>query len=202
MGFRELVWCDYAAATAERGESRRAAQIKFLPRLLFNPSLQFALLVRMAQKGPRALSLPIRWLQVVLFSSEVYWFTGEDAIVLGPGIKFPHPFNIIIGPGVRIGSGVTIYNNTNIGENRHIPVGGESRAAPRLGDRSVIYAYSAIQGRYAVGHDAVVGIHVVLDEDVPPGALRTHRGLRRRGEWPGEDRVHFQIPAAWSAAAG
>jgi serine acetyltransferase len=195
MRFHELVWSDYRAATLERDESPRAAIIKFLPRLLFNPSLQFALLVRVAQKGPRLLSLPIRWLQVVVFSSEIYWFSGLDAIEIGPGIKFPHPFGIIIGPAVRIGTGVTIYNNTNIGESRHIPSGGSARAAPHLGDRSVIYAYTAVQGKYVIGHDAVVGIHVVLDGDVPAGALRTYRGLKLAGEWPGEGRRHFRLQA-------
>lgn len=196
MRLRELVWSDYEAATLERDESRLAATAKFIPRLLLNPSLQFALLVRLAQKGPRVLSLPIRWLQVVVFSSEIYWFTGPAPIELGPGIKFPHPFGIIIGPGVKIGCGVTIYNNTNVGESRHIPSGGSAGAAPQLGDRAVVYAYTAIQGAYVVGHDAVVGIHVVLDSDVPPGALRTYRGLRLAGDWPGEGRRHFSLAAA------
>ncbi len=164
----------------------------FLFRFLLNPSLQFAFLVRLAQKGPSLLLNLIRFLQVVVFSSEVWGFKGENGIVLGPGVAFPHPFNIIIGYGTEIGAGVTIYNNTNIGGDRHKPPGGTVTHAARLGDRCVIYAYSAIQGPYDVGHDAVVGIHVVLDEHVPPGALKTIRKLRLREEWPGEDRGHWR----------
>lgn len=191
MSFWQLFRSDYEASVIEKSESRQKSQLLFLPRMLLNPSLQFVLLVRLAQKGPRVLLHLIRFLQVIFFSSEVWEFKGENGIVLGPGIEFPHPFNIIIGRGTQIGSGVTIYNNTNIGGNRHKPPRGTVDHAARLGDRCVIYAYSAIQGPYDVGHDAVVGIHVVVDEQVPPGALKTIRRLRLRSEWPGEERVHW-----------
>jgi serine O-acetyltransferase len=196
LSFFELVWSDYEVGLVERTESRRLSKLFYLPRLLLNPSLQLALTVRMAQKGPRPLLNLIRWVQVTFFSSEIHRFPFEDGIELGPGVAFPHPIGIIIGGSTRIGAGVTIYNNTNIGGNRHAP---SSSAVPaetacRLGDRSVIYAYSAVQGPYDVCNDAVVGIHVVLDGHVPPGALRSYRSLRLAGEWPGEDRVHWRPP--------
>jgi serine acetyltransferase len=187
-----LLWSDYEAALVDREEGRLRARILYLPRLLVNPSLQLSLLVRLAQKGPRLLLHPIRWIQVIFFSTEIHGFRGSDAVVLGPAVAFPHPWNIIIGRGTKIGSGVTIYNNTNIGANRHLPQGASVTGACRLGDRSVVYAYSAVQGPFDVGQDAVVGIHVVLDGHVPPGALRTHRKLRLEGEWPGEERRHWR----------
>jgi UDP-3-O-[3-hydroxymyristoyl] glucosamine N-acyltransferase len=98
----------------------------------------------------------------------------------------------MIGRGTKIGAGVTIYNNTNIGANRHLPKGSTVDQAARLGDRSVIYAYSAVQGPFDVGQDAVVGLHVLLDESVPPGGLKTQRKLRLAGEWPGEERSFWR----------
>jgi serine acetyltransferase len=193
MSFLELIWSDYEASLMEHDEATSSTKLLYLPRLLLNPSLQLAFLVRLAQKGPRILLHVIRWLQVVLFSSEVYRFYGDDAIVLGPAIAFPHPFNVIIGGGTMIGAGVTIYNNNNIGGNRHAPYGGAVSEAARIGDRAVIYAYSVIQGPYDVGEDAVVGLHVVLDDHVPPGALRSYRKLRLAGEWPGEDRRAWRM---------
>lgn len=121
----------------------------------------------------------------------MYKFHGEDAIELGPAIAFPHPANIFVG-GVKIGAGVTLYNNITIGANRHIARGRVARDTPRIGDRAVIYGYTSIQGPYDVGHDAVIGTHVVLDENVPPGALKTIRKLRLQGKWPGEDRGHWR----------
>jgi serine acetyltransferase len=195
MSFFELLWSDYQVGLLERGESPLRSKILYLPRLLLNPSLQLAFLVRLAQKGPRPLQLLIRYVQVVVFSCEIHRFQTDDTIVLGPGVAFPHPFNIIIGGGTQIGSGVTIYNSTNIGGNRHMPrtanVSGDDSAC-RLGDRSVIYAYTAVQGPFDIGHDAVVGIHVVVDGHVPPGAMRSYKTLRLAGEWPGENRTHWR----------
>lgn len=193
MSFRELVWSDYEAALREHDEPTRMMKLLYLPRLLLDPSLQFAFLVRLAQKGPRILLHFIRWLQVTMFSSEIYRFYGGDAIVLGPAIVFPHPINIIIGGGTKIGAGVTIYNNSNIGGNRHASYGGEVGEAARIGDRAVVYAYTVIQGPYDVAEDAVVGLRVILDDHVPSGALRSYRKLYLAGEWPGENRRTWRM---------
>lgn len=197
MSFAQLVWSDYEASQVEKEEQPLwLARLLYLPRLLLNPSLQFALLVRIAQKAPRPLLNPIRWLQVVIFSCEIYKFHGEDGIVLGPGIAFPHPFCIIIGGGAKVGAGVTVYNNTMIGGDRHAQWDASVTRAARLADRSVVYSYSAVMGPYDVGQDGVVGIHVVLDGHVPPGALRSYRSLRLAGDWPGEERTPWRPPAA------
>jgi serine acetyltransferase len=195
MSFRQLVWSDYEMAIIDRPDSTLGKVVKFLPRLIFNPSLQLALLVRIAQKGPRILTFPIRWLQVVMFSCEIYGFSGPHALVLGPGVAFPHPCNIIIGAGTKIGAGVTIYNCAQIGTDRHIVTEDGEINAPMIGDRAVIYGYTALQGRYTVGHDAVVGTRVMLDADVPPGALRTINRLRLAGDWPGETRTTWRPPS-------
>ena len=192
MSFAALVRSDYEALLVERSESPWVSALMYAPRMLLNPSLQLAFLVRVAQKGPLLLVYVSRLIQIMLFKCEICEFRGEEGIEIGPAIGFPHPWCIIIGRGTKIGAGVTIYNNTGIGADRHLPHSGAigGRAA-RLGDRSVIYAYCAIQGPYVVGHDAVVGIHVVLDEDVPPGALKSYRRMRLAGEWPGEGRARW-----------
>ena len=194
MSFLELVWSDYEAGLVDRNEPEWRSRLLFPLRLILNPSLLFALLLRIAQKGPPVLLYPIRIIQIMCFSSEIHGFRGPDAIEIGPGISFPHPFGIMIGRGTKIGAGVFVYNNTNIGANRHLPQGALVDEACRLGDRSVIYAYTAIMGPFDIGEDAVVGIHVVLDEHVPPGALKTQKKLRLAGEWPGETRSHRRPP--------
>jgi serine acetyltransferase len=187
LGFAQLVWSDYRGCRIAK-EPAWLAAVLLVPRFLINPSLLFALLVRAAQTAPRPLLYLVRWLQVMLFSSEIYWFKGEGAIEIGPGVSFPHPFNIVIGPGTRIGSDVTIYNNTSIGADRHWVPGQPTDRACSLGDRCVIYHYATVQGPFTIGADAVVGHHAIVTEDVPPGALLTHRKLRERHEWDGEYR--------------
>lgn len=190
MGFLRLVWSDVRRQQSDRPEPEWRSALLLVPRMLVNPSLQLALLVRAAQKAPWALLHPLRWLQIVLFSSEIWWFRGEGAIEIGPGISFPHPYAVLIGPGTRIGSDVTLYHQVTIGSDRHWIPGRKADRSPWFGDRAVVYSHSSVQGPYRVGHDAVVGIHVVVDEDVPPGALKTRNGLRLRGRWSGEERMH------------
>jgi serine acetyltransferase len=184
MGFWRLVLSDCRAHHTDREESGLRFMLLLLPRLLYNPSLQLAFLVRAAQCGPSMIRHPVRWLQVVLFSSEIYWFgKGEDSIQIGPGLNLPHPINVIIGAGATIGSNVSIYNNVSMGTDQAgLPHDVWQRAAT-VGDRAMICPYATVMGPYTVGHDAVVGMHVLLNDDVPPGALKTVARLRGRGEW-------------------
>jgi serine acetyltransferase len=184
--FLDLVLSDARRIHPEAPEPRARALALLLPRLLVNPSLQLAFLVRCAQCGPVAAQYGVRWLQVVLFSSEIYWFKRDGAIELGPGISFPHPFNIIIGPGTRVHANVTIYNNTGIGSDRDWRAGVANDRTPTLREGCVVHQYTAVQGPYDVGERAVVGAYVVLDGDVPAGALRTRRGVKLAGEWRDE----------------
>ena len=185
LGFFRLVWSDYCAHFAERPEPATRAALKLPLRLLFNPSLQLALLVRLAQRGPGLIHHPIRWLQVAIFSSECYWFRGSQAvrIEIGPGINFPHPSNIIVGAGTKIGAGVTIYNNVTVGTDVSGVPNDVSGRAPIIGDGVFIYGYANVQGPRVIGRRAVIGKWVVVQEDVPAGALATARGIRREEEW-------------------
>jgi serine acetyltransferase len=204
LGFSRLVWSDYRFHHADRPESNFRAALLFLPRLLLNPSLQLAFLVRVGQCGPSFLLHPVRWLQVVLFSSEVYWFRGEERIRIGAAINFPHPENVMIGPRSTIGSFVTIYNNTEIGSDRGgLPWELDASRVSTIGDGVSVYPYSAVLGPYTVGHNAVIGLGVTLDEDVPPGGLKTKRHLKLAGEWqdPRRAAAVYQ-PSRGPASAG
>lgn len=184
LGFLRLVWSDYRAHFAERPEPRLRAALKLPLRLIFNPSLQLAFLVRVAQCGPGPLHHPVRWLQIVMFSSEFYWFRGEeDSIQLGPGINFPHPSNVFVGAGMRIGSNVTIYNNVTVGTDMSGIAADVWHRAPVIEDGVFVFGYANIQGARRIGRRAVVGKWVIVKEDVPPEALLTERGLKLEGEW-------------------
>jgi serine acetyltransferase len=182
LGFFRLVYSDYLMHYRYRREGRRRALALFPLRFLLNPSLHFALLVRLAQRGPRFLLHPLHWLQVVMFSSEVFTFDVEPGIVLGPAVDFPHPYGVMIGPGTVIGSRVSIYHHTMIGTNRRWFPGDELRA-PTIGDDAVIGGSSRVLGPYRIGERAVIGLDVLVDRDVPAGATLLLSGLKPEGEW-------------------
>ncbi|WP_224242677.1 serine O-acetyltransferase [Hyalangium gracile] len=76
----------------------------------------------------------------------------SDAI--GPGLRLPHPFNIIIGEGVEIGPactllhGVTLQNGpgTRVGQGVFLANGVTVLAGSRIGAGSLIGAASVVRG--------------------------------------------------------
>jgi serine O-acetyltransferase len=181
-GFFRLVFSDYRFLYRYHQETVRRSVAMLPARLLLSPSLQFAILVRIAQRGPRVLARIVAYLQVMLFSSEVFDFHHGGGIELGAAVAFPHPFGIMIGPGSRIGSRVTIYHHTMIGTNRRW-FRGEPLYPPVIGDDSVIGGASRVLGRFNVGEGAVIGLNVFVREDIPPMSTVLQKGFKRKGEW-------------------
>lgn len=84
---------------------------------------------------------------------------------IGPGLRLPHPTGIIIGEGVRIGAGCTIYQQVTIGGARL----GDWKAGryPEIGDNAVLFAGSKIVGALTIGNGVTVGANAVVTRDVP-----------------------------------
>lgn len=91
---------------------------------------------------------------------------------IGPGLALPHPTGIVIGEGVRIGNGATIYQQVTIGTNRKQGV-----HYPNVGNDVIIYAGAALFGNIKIGDDTVIGSNVIVASDVPPKAKLKHRCL-------------------------
>jgi serine acetyltransferase len=181
-GLRRLILSDYRFFYRYYGESLSRSLLLLLPRLLLSPSLQFAILVRLAQRGPRWLGRIVAYLQVMLFSSEFFAFHDGPGIELGAAVAFPHPFGIIVGPGSRIGSRVVIYHHAMIGTDRRwFP--GDELYPPMIGDDVVVGGASRVLGRFHVGEGAVIGLNVFVRQDLPPMSTLLLGGLKLRGEW-------------------
>lgn len=91
---------------------------------------------------------------------------------IGPGLRLPHPIGIVIGDGVRIGRGVSIYQHVTVGgAEPHRLAAGAPLAFPEIGDGATLYAGAAIIGPIRVGRNAVVGANAVVLHDVPDGAV-------------------------------
>lgn len=81
---------------------------------------------------------------------------------------FPHPFGIVIGEGVKVGSGATIYQHVTIGGAR---LGDAlARKYPVVGEEVVIFAGAVVVGDISVGRGAVIGANSVVTASVPDGA--------------------------------
>lgn len=87
---------------------------------------------------------------------------GDDCVFDGIP-EFPHPQNIVIGGGARIGSQCTIYQDVTIGQNRGL--------YPEIGNNVIIYPGAKIVGGVIIGDGAVIGANAVVTTDVPDNAI-------------------------------
>jgi serine acetyltransferase len=156
----QLIAADYRTFSELRSDSKWKRRLLALPRIMLNPSLHLVVLIRVANASPRWLHWFWRNIMVAKHSSD---FVHRSYI--GPGLLLPHPYNLTIGEGVRIGERVVITHNVSIGTN----VG--SFETPVVGDRCVICTGSGIFGGIEVGADSLIGVGSLVNFDVGPNSV-------------------------------
>ena len=86
---------------------------------------------------------------------------------IGPGLRISHPFDIVIGPDVKIGREAIVFNGVTLG-NR---LGHDSwTGMPTVGDFVLIGTGAKILGPITIGDHARIGANAVVLTSVPPGA--------------------------------
>lgn len=103
----------------------------------------------------------LAYLQRAISSCEIF-FSADIA----DGLLVVHGLGTVIGPRVRCGRNLTIYQNCTVGAQYDT-----SRSNPTLGDNVVIYAGAKVIGDINVGNDAVIGANSVVAKNVPSGAI-------------------------------
>ena len=85
--------------------------------------------------------------------------------VIGRGFLLPHAVGVVVGEGVKIGDGVTVYQHATLGTAGNGQVG-----YPEVGDGATIYAGAVLAGAILIGAGSVVGANAVVLRSVPSGA--------------------------------
>ena len=87
---------------------------------------------------------------------------------MGPGLHFPHPFGIVMGTGVTLGSNVMLYHNVTLGTSRAPKVVDDETIyfVPTVGDDVVVHANTVIAGGVTIGNGATIGAFSLVDRDV------------------------------------
>jgi serine O-acetyltransferase len=101
---------------------------------------------------------------------------------IGSGLRVAHPFDIVIGPDVRIGCDCIVFNGVTLG-NRLSQ--GSWTGMPTVGDGVLIGTGAKILGPITIGHHAKIGANAVVLASVPDGATAVGnpaRVLPRKGE--------------------
>lgn len=83
---------------------------------------------------------------------------------IGPGLAVMHSVGIVIGPQVRVGRNLQIYQGVTLGD-------GPRPGQPTIGDDVVIGAGAAILGGVSIGDRVVIGANTVVTQDVPDDSV-------------------------------
>ena len=81
------------------------------------------------------------------------------------GTYFPHPVGVVIGDGVVVAGGCTIYQGVTLGAARRGE--GSMGRYPKLGERVTVYAGAVLVGDIRIGDDSVVAANAVLNKSFP-----------------------------------
>lgn len=83
---------------------------------------------------------------------------------IAPNTVFPHPTGIVIGEGVKIDSGCTIYQQVTLGK--------KDDGYPTLGAGCTLYAGSSVLGEITLAEGITVGASALVMKDCAiPGAV-------------------------------
>ncbi|UGQ49187.1 DapH/DapD/GlmU-related protein [Massilia endophytica] len=141
----------------------------FLTRRSFRPIVTLRL-CQAAQRGglPGRLLLPFYKLlhkaATQLAGMDFAWQTQ-----VGPGLALTHGWGLVINPGARIGSNVTMFHGVTLGQRDRIAADG-SRVSecPVIEDEVWIGPHAIIVGGVRIGRGSRIGGGAFVTEDVPP----------------------------------
>lgn len=77
--------------------------------------------------------------------------------IIEKGVRFPHPVGIVIGKGVKIGTGTIIYHNVTLGRKNR-----ELNEYPQIGKNVIIYCNSTVIGKIDIGDNSIIGCNSVV----------------------------------------
>jgi serine acetyltransferase len=154
-------------------EVARARGVAF-PRLaaLGDVSLWALALLRGGAAARAATGSSLGLSQVLRLGFHIDAWTDE----IGPGLRLPHPFNVVIGEHASIGAECTLMHNvtvqrgagTRVGRGAVLGTGAVVLAGARVGDGALIGAASVVRGDVPAGHVAV-GAPARVVRPVRPG---------------------------------
>jgi serine O-acetyltransferase len=84
----------------------------------------------------------------------------------GPGLCLMHSVGIVVGPEVRVGRNLRMYQGVTLGD-------GSRPGQPTIGDDVLIGAGASVLGGIRIGDRVVIGAGSVVTQDIPDDSVAT-----------------------------
>lgn len=109
--------------------------------------------------------LAVTWERRIYYKYSCHFVKGVN---INYSVKFPHLLGITIGPNVKLGSNILIFQNVTIGSSR-----GDKFAMPIIENDVTIYSGAVIGGAITIGEGSIIGANAVVTRDIPANSMVT-----------------------------
>jgi len=171
MKFGTCLTVDYRARHPSRKELLHVLSKLFLPEYRTVAYYRLALCLR---NGPlRLLTYPLGSLLLIRLA-RIPGVEFRNRLPAGIGLLLPHPHDIVIGHGVRIGRNVTIYNGVTLGARTILDldnVRNEADRYPTIEDDVTIMAGAKVIGPVVIGRNSIIGANAVVRNSFAPDSV-------------------------------
>jgi serine O-acetyltransferase len=103
-----------------------------------------------------------------IFASKIlFWFFKIEVgkhVKIGPGLRLPHPMDIIIAPNSEIGPDCDLYSGVRL------VLSHGDKKGPRLGAHVFMGDGAKAVGAVEIGAHAIIGVSAVVTRDIPANA--------------------------------
>jgi len=151
-----------------RSSARSHGMFWRLKAIVLSPGLSAVLLFRLQDGFYRIKLLPLAYL-VHRVNLNLHGIDILPGATIGDGLRIDHPVGIVVGGGVKIGSGCVLLQNVTIGT-RYVNSTNYNNEFPVIGNSVTIGAGAVILGGVILEDDCTVGANSVVLADVPKGS--------------------------------
>ncbi|KSU61018.1 hypothetical protein AS034_15370 [[Bacillus] enclensis] len=116
----------------------------------------------------------LRSMGILFYGAEISY--GAE---IGPGFRIAHSVGVVIGPKVKAGVNLEVFQN--------VTIGGRDRESngilkPSIGDNVTIFTGAAVLGPVRIGDNVSVGANSVVTKDIPANLIVAGLPAKKVGE--------------------